>query len=78
MFSGIEELARASQEQHGRYYALYGSDPVRGDGLREIGAYSRQLGQQVRDLRDRVIGLQFSTEVIGPFAASTRSAPGLF
>jgi len=73
MTSPIEQLVIASQEQHRRYYELFGTNPVRGDGLRELAAYSRQVGQQARDIRDDVLALDFSTEVSGPFAESTSS-----
>ena len=61
----IEALAMQSQEQHRRYHELYGTSPVRGDGLREIAAYSREVGRRERDLRQQIINLHFSTEVTG-------------
>ena len=36
MSSPIEQLVMASQEQHRRYYELYGQQPVTGDGLRQV------------------------------------------
>jgi len=76
--SPIEVLAMESQEQHRRYYELYGTNPVLGDGLRELATYSRQLGRQAADIRDEVVALDFSTQVIGPFAAATRFDPHPF
>jgi hypothetical protein len=63
--SPIEALAQESQEQHQRYYDLFGTNPVRGDGLREIAAYSHELGKQARDIRAQVLALNFSTAVTG-------------
>jgi hypothetical protein len=63
--SPIELLAIQSQEQHRRYHELFGTNPVRGDGLRELATYSRQVAQQARDVRDGVIALDFSTAVTG-------------
>jgi hypothetical protein len=73
MTSPIEQLVIASQEQHRRYYELFGTNPVRGDGLRDLATYSRGVGKQARDIRDGVTALNFSTEVAGRFAESTRS-----
>lgn len=63
--SAIDALVAASQEQHRRYYELFGANPVRGDGLRELAAFSYNLGQQVRDIREHVLALHFSTAVTG-------------
>jgi hypothetical protein len=40
MSSPIEQLVMASQEQHRRYYELYGQQPVTGDGLRQVAAHA--------------------------------------
>lgn len=65
MTSPIEQLAIQSQEQHRRYHELFGTNPVRGDGLRQLGAYSREVGKQARDIREGVLALDFSTAVTG-------------
>lgn len=63
--SPIDALINWSREQHQRYYELFGTNPVRGDGLRELAAYSHELSQQTREIRERVIALDFSTAVLG-------------
>lgn len=63
--SPIEALAMESQEQHRRYHELYGQNPVGGDGLREIANLSRAVAAEVRELRQDVIALDFSTQVLG-------------
>ena len=65
MSSTKEALAIPSQEQHRRYHELFGTNPVRGDGLRQLGAYSREVGKQARDIREGVLALDFSTAVTG-------------
>lgn len=61
----IEALAEESQQQHLRYHQLYGTNPVRGDGLREVARLSREVGRQAREVRQGVLDLNFSTEVTG-------------
>ncbi|MBI2699706.1 MULTISPECIES: hypothetical protein [Mycobacterium] len=63
--SAIDALVAASQEQHRRYYELFGANPVRGDGLRELAAFSHDVGQQARDIREQVLALHFSTAITG-------------
>lgn len=63
--SPIELLAMESQEQHRRYHELFGLNPVRGDGLRDLARYSREVAQREREVRQGVINLHFSTEVTG-------------
>ena len=63
--SPIDALIMESQEQHRRYYELFGTNPVRGDGLRELAAYSREVAKQTRDIRQGVLALNFSTAVTG-------------
>jgi len=46
--SAIDALVQESQDQHRRYYELFGHNPVRGDGLREVGELSRQCAEQAR------------------------------
>ena len=49
--SAIEPLIEESQEQHRRYYALFGHSPVRGDGLREVAALSRRWAEGAASAR---------------------------
>lgn len=63
--SPIEALVAESQQQHRRYHELFGTSPVRGDGLREIARYSREVASRERQIREGVIALRFSTEVTG-------------
>jgi hypothetical protein len=65
MSSPIEALCEQSQEQHRRYLELFGTNPVRGDGLREVRDQCRVLAEQARTLRQNVIDLDFSTAVTG-------------
>lgn len=61
----IEALAEESQQQHVRYHQLYGTSPVRGDGLRAVARLSRDVARQAQDVRQRVLELNFSTAVTG-------------
>ena len=63
--SAIDALIEESQEQHRRYYELFGHSPVRGDGLREVAALSRQCAEQARGIRQEVLASNFSTAVLG-------------
>lgn len=63
--SPIEALAMESQDQHRRYYELFGQNPVRGDGLRDIANLSRTVAAEIRQVREQVIALNFSTAVLG-------------
>ncbi|MCK5755885.1 MAG: hypothetical protein KAH46_24575 [Mycobacterium sp.] len=63
--SPIEALANESQEQHRRYHELFGTSPVRGDGLRDLANRSREVARQEREVRQGVLNLNFSTEVLG-------------
>lgn len=63
--SPVEALANESQEQHRRYHELFGTSPVRGDGLRDLANRSREVARQERDVRQGVLNLNFSTEVLG-------------
>ena len=63
--SAIDALIQESQDQHRRYYELFGHDPVRGDGLREVGELARQCAEQAREIRQRVLDSNFSTAVLG-------------
>lgn len=65
MSSPIEALIQQSQDQHQRYLELFGTNPVRGDGLREVADQCRAVAEQARDLRQQVIDLHFSTAVTG-------------
>ncbi|KEF94848.1 hypothetical protein BRW65_26835 [Mycobacterium paraffinicum] len=63
--SAIDALVQESQDQHRRYYELFGHNPVRGDGLREVGELSRQCAEQAREIRQQVLDSNFSTAVLG-------------
>ncbi|WP_293003256.1 hypothetical protein [Mycobacterium sp.] len=69
--SAIDQLIDESQQQHQRYYDLYGSSPASGDGFRDIVGSARQLAGHIRDTRSDVQALQFSTAVETPYAAAT-------
>lgn len=69
--SPIDQLVLDSQKQHQAYYELFGTNPVRGDGLRELGNYTRGVGQQERTVRDGAIALNFSNAVSGPYIQAT-------
>jgi len=61
----IELLVMQSQEQHARYHALFGLNPVSGDGLRDLARRARELGLREREVRQGVINLNFSTRITG-------------
>ncbi|MEN4449116.1 MAG: hypothetical protein EKK51_09715 [Mycolicibacterium sp.] len=63
--SPIELLAEESQQQHLRYHQLYGTSPVRGDGLRDVARLSREVARQAVEVRQGVLNLNFSTAVTG-------------
>jgi hypothetical protein len=65
MSSPMDALIEQSQDQHRRYHELFGTNPVRGDGLRDVHNDCRQVAQQARDTRQDVLNLNFSTEVTG-------------
>ena len=65
MTSPLDALIEQSQDQHRRYCELFGANPARGDGLREVRDNCRTLAEQARDLRQQVLDLNFSTEVTG-------------
>lgn len=71
MGGGIDDLIIESQEQHRRYHGLFGHNPAGGEGLRDLGTYSRGVGRQAAGVRDGVMRLDFSTNVTGPFAQHT-------
>lgn len=71
MVSAIEQLVLASQEQHRRYLELFATNPVSGDGLRDLASHIRTVSQIAQGIRREVIGLDFSTEVIAPYTAAT-------
>lgn len=65
------QLESWSQDQHGRYVALFGSNPVDGGGMRALSAFAHQVGDRVHDTRTEVVALQFSSAVSAPYAATT-------
>lgn len=65
MSSPIELLAEESQQQHLRYHQLYGTSPVRGDGLRDVARLSREVALRAIEVRQGVLNLNFSTQVTG-------------
>jgi hypothetical protein len=62
--SAINEMVLESQEQHRRYFELYGKVPTSGDGLRDAANDARMASQQTKELRDDVVRLNFSTCLI--------------
>jgi hypothetical protein len=71
--SAIEQLVNASQQQHQRYFELYGTDPAGGEGLRAQSTSIRGLAHTLADTRQEVIASNFSTEVIPRFAEATQA-----
>ncbi|OOK65190.1 hypothetical protein BZL29_7696 [Mycobacterium kansasii] len=69
----MEQLEMLSQEQHRRYFELFGSSPVDGVGFGDLSSYARTLSQQTQDTRSEVIGIRFSTAVAAPYAAATQA-----
>lgn len=67
----IQKLINDSQQQHQRYFELYGAQPANGDGFRELADSTRQLVEQIIDTRGDVQALKFSTAVEGLFDAAT-------
>ncbi len=61
----IDALAMQSQQQHRRYHELFGTAPVPGDRLYELARESQVLAEEISALRQQVIALDFSTEVLG-------------
>ena len=41
--AAIQQLIDDSQQQHQRYYRLYGAHPASGDGFRELADSTRRL-----------------------------------
>lgn len=71
--SAIEQLIVDSQEQHRRYYELFGQAPIDGQGWDQLSGRIRAISAHVEDTRRRVLALDFSTAVSSTFGESTRS-----
>lgn len=67
------QLAQASQDQHRRYYELFGSAPVSGDGWQDVAARIRAVAHAVDDLHTAVVSSNFSTTVLPNYVAATRT-----
>lgn len=66
-----EQLANESQQQHRRYFELYGPAPVAGDRLRTVSDYIRDVSHEVYHVRQTVITSAFSTAVVAQYATAT-------
>ena len=61
----LTRCVQESQDQHRRYYELFGHSPVSGDGLRDLAVQSRLCAEQARGIRNEVLASNFSTAVLG-------------
>lgn len=71
MASPIEQLIVESQEQYQRYYELYGTRPVTGEGFVEFANVAGSLSRNVQDTRDGIRATRFSSTVIDTYSAAT-------
>lgn len=69
----IEQLEMLSQEQHRRYFDLFGSTPVDGGGFGDLSSYARTLSQGTNDTRAQIIGARFSTAVVASYSVATQA-----
>jgi hypothetical protein len=71
------QLAQASQEQHRRFYELFGTQPSAGAPWRDLSTHIRTIEQGVDATHNGVIASSFSTAVLPRYTAATRndSAP---
>lgn len=65
------QLEAWSQQQHGQYLALFGSDPVDGSGFQDQCRVAEQVTRHVQDTRAGILRLQFSTAVTAAYASAT-------
>jgi len=71
LVAALDELEMASQQQHQRYYELFGQSPAGGEGFQDLSSSARGVSQQAQDIRNRVIGLNFSTTVMHQYVGAT-------
>ncbi|OCB20049.1 hypothetical protein [Mycobacterium intracellulare] len=70
--ASLDAFVAASQEQHRRYFEMFGVNPEGGDGLRALSwAIHASTVPRVQDIRHEVIGLGFSTAVLRSYIAAT-------
>lgn len=70
--ASLDAFVAASQEQHRRYFEMFGVNPEGGDGLRALSSGIRaSTVPWVQDVRHGVIGLGFSTAVLRSYIAAT-------
>lgn len=68
----MERVGEQSREQHHRYYGLFGSDPVNGDGFAELHTSIRELGQQASDVHAYLARAEFTSAADTGLAAALR------
>ena len=69
--AAVDDLEEQSQQQHQRFYDLFGAEPATGQGFTDVSDLGRQVGQQVQEARSEVIRSNFSTSVIPTLARAT-------
>ena len=70
--TSAERVGEQSREQHHRYYGLFGSDPVSGDGFAELHTSIRELGQHAADIHTFLARTEFTSAADAGLAAAQR------
>jgi hypothetical protein len=70
--TSVERVGEQSREQHHRYYGLFGSEPVNGDGFAELHTSIRELGQQASDVHAYLARVEFTSAAEAGLAAALR------
>ena len=76
--TSAERVGEQSREQHHRYYGLFGSDPVNGDGFAELHTSIRELGQHAADIHTFLARTEFTSAADAGLAAAQRADRGAF
>jgi hypothetical protein len=71
MMAAVDDLEEQSQQQHRRFYELFGADPAAGEGFTDVSNLGWQVGEQAQEARSGVINSNFSTAVIPALAGAT-------
>ncbi|WP_293003772.1 hypothetical protein [Mycobacterium sp.] len=70
--TSVERVGEQSREQHHRYYGLFGSDPVNGDGFAELHTSIRELGQHAADVHTFLARTEFTSAADAGLAGAQR------
>jgi hypothetical protein len=69
--AAVDDVEEQSQQQHQRFYNLFGANPATGEGFTDVGNLGRQVGDQSQQARSGVVGSNFSASVVPALAGAT-------